>query len=262
MTYSGRRRPAGARAGRRIARVPPRHVGEECLPSTSSAGPARARNRAAPTRKRCRDPSGRQAPIANPDPDDEHGAEHDRRRGDHRQEGAPAVHGFPSKPSASHAGPPGASISSTSTPWQSVGGGTRPAPPRHGGGGVDQLHAVDLEPEQRLGQVRDLDSRHDGTPRPSTRGSVPRRSCRRSAGRARPWTRRPQEGDPDTIARDVHHRLELEAQLVPVETRAPPRSTGPRSRRDAPARAAGHCEAPGAATRTSDPVRPRPGRAT
>ena len=55
---------------------------------------------------------------------------------------------------------------------------------------VDQLEAVDLEPEQRLGEVRDLEADVVEALALASRGSGRRRSCRRSARRARPSTRR------------------------------------------------------------------------
>ena len=87
--------------------------------------------------------------------------------------------------------------------------------------GVDQLEAVDLEAEQRLGQVRRPRSRRDGSPRPST-----------SRKRATPVVSSvgstssifdspdPEERDPDPVVGDVHDGLELERRACRARGRA------------------------------------------
>ena len=106
------------------------------------------------------------------------------------EDGQPPDHVLPSNPRLCQDGPPGASISSTRTPWHERGWMNATGPFRATARrAVDQLEAVDLEAEQGLGEVRRPRNRRDGTLRPCSRGSARRRSSRPSARRAPPWTR-------------------------------------------------------------------------
>ena len=124
-------------------------------------------------------------------------------------------------PSDAQAGPPGASISSTRTPWHDRGwrNATGPSAPSPRGG-VDELDAVDLEAEQRLGEVRDLEA---DVVEALALALEEARDAGRVVGRLDELDLRladPQERDPDAVVRDVHDRLELEAERVAPQARA------------------------------------------
>ena len=82
---------------------------------------------------------------------------------------------------------------------------------------VDQLEAVDLEAEQRLGEVGDLEA--DVVEALALRGQEAR-DAGRVVGRLDQLDlglADRQERDPDAVGLDVHDRLELEAEQVAPE---------------------------------------------
>ena len=119
---------------------------------------------------------------------------------------------------ASHAGPPGASISSTSTPWQLRGwrNATGPSAPLRGAVSISSTPSM---PRRVSSCARFVDLEADVMEALAL--------VRQEAGDAGRVVRRldeldlrlphPEERDPDPVLRDVHDRLERQAQEVPVE---------------------------------------------
>ena len=87
---------------------------------------------------------------------------------------------------------------------------------------IDQLDPVDLEAQERLGEVRDLEADVVEALALARPGSGRRRSCRRSARRARSSTRRPRgrrsgpgrRGCPSTVSSSRRERVAPEAERV------------------------------------------------
>src|SRR4029077_12952056 len=82
---------------------------------------------------------------------------------------------------------------------------------------VDQLEAVDLEPEQCLGQVRDLKA---DMVEALALAREEARAPGRVVGRLNELDLRladTEKGDPDPVRGDVHDRLELQAEKVAPE---------------------------------------------
>ena len=109
-------------------------------------------------------------------------------------------------------------MSSTRTPWHERGWrkATGPSAPRRGAD-IDELEAVDLEAQERLGQVRDLEAdvvealalaRQEAGDAGGVVGRLDELDLRLAD---------PEEGDPDAVVGDVHDRLELEAERVAPE---------------------------------------------
>jgi hypothetical protein len=85
-------------------------------------------------------------------------------------------------------------------------------------GRIDQLDAIDLEAEERLGEVRDLEADvvealAFALEEARDAGRRVRRLDELDLGLADP-----QERDPDAVRRDVHDRLEIERQRIAPET--------------------------------------------
>src|SRR4029078_1400704 len=102
-------------------------------------------------------------------------------------------------------------------PRMDEGDGSLGAPPRRA---VDQLQAVDLEPEEGLCETGDLEA--DVVEALALRGKEPG-DARRVVGRLHELDLRladAEERDPDAVVGDVHDGLELEAQEVAPDRQA------------------------------------------
>ena len=121
-------------------------------------------------------------------------------------------------PSDAQAGPPGASISSTRTPWHERGwrNATGPSAPRRGAESISSMPSIS---RRRSVSARFGTSKQTWW-KPSPLLGEEAGDAGRVVGRLDELDLRlphPEERDPDAVVRDVHDRLELEAERVAPE---------------------------------------------